>query len=104
MACGHHTGAPPARQAPFEEQSLKLLSLNGLHSVTTGARVSFAKGKPTVIDGPFIGTKEVFGGYWLVEAKSKEEVSKWAQRRPADDGDVIEIRQIFEVEDFAIEK
>ena len=55
-------------------------------------------------DGPFIETKEVLGGYWLVEAKSKEEVMKWAQRCPASDGDVIEIRQIFELEDFAIQK
>ena len=51
-------------------------------------------------DGPFIETKEVLGGYWLVEAKSKEEIVKWAQRCPADEGDVIEIRQIFDAEDF----
>jgi hypothetical protein len=85
-------------------KSVKILSLNGLHPVTTGARVSFAKGKPTVTDGPFIETKEVLGGYWLVEAKSKEEVIKWAQRCPASDGDVIEIRHIFEPEDFAIQR
>jgi hypothetical protein len=85
-------------------KALKIESLNGLHPVTTGARVSFSKGKPTLIDGPFIETKEVLGGYWIVEAKSKEEVVKWAQRCPADDGDVIEIRQIFEAADFAIKK
>ena len=85
-------------------KSVKILSLNGLHPVTTGARVSFAQGKPIVTDGPFIETKEVLGGYWLVEAKSKEEVVKWARRCPASDGDVIEIRQIFEPEDFAIQK
>jgi hypothetical protein len=73
-------------------------------SVTAGARVSFAQGKPIVTDGPFIETKEVLGGYWLVEAKSKDEVMKWAQRCPASDGDVIEIRQVFEPEDFAIQK
>jgi len=83
---------------------LKVESLNGLHPVTTGARVSFAKGKATVTDGPSIEAKEVLGGYWLVEAKSKEEVLKWAQRCPADDGDVIEIRQIFDAADFAITK
>ena len=55
-------------------------------------------------DGPFIETKEVLGGYWLVEAKSKEEVMQWAQRCPASDADVIEIRQIFELEDFAIQR
>lgn len=85
-------------------KAVKILSLNGLHPVTTGARVSFGKGQPTVTDGPFIETKEVLGGYWMVEAGSKEELVKWAQRCPADPGDVIEIRQIFEVEDFAIKK
>jgi hypothetical protein len=86
------------------DKAVKILSLNGLHPVTTGARVSFGKGKPIVTDGPFIETKEVLGGYWLVEAGSKEELVKWAQRCPADAGDVIEIRQVFEVEDFAIRK
>ena len=85
-------------------KSVKILSLNGLHPVAAGARVSFAQGKPIVTDGPFIETKEVLGGYWLVEAKSKDEVMKWAQRCPASDGDVIEIRQVFEPEDFAIQK
>ena len=85
-------------------KALKLESLNGLHPVSTGARVSFSKGKATVVDGPFIEAKEVLGGYWLVDAKSKEEVLKWVQRCPADDGDVIEIRQIFDVADFAIAK
>ena len=60
--------------------------------------------KPTVTDGPFIETKEVLGGYWMVEANSKEELVKWAQRCPAADGDVIEIRQIFDEADFAIKK
>ena len=91
----------------FNEQmgkSLKILSLNGLHPQNTGARVSFAKGKPTVIDGPFIEAKEVLGGYWLVEAPSKEEVVKWAQRCPADPGDIIEIRQVFTADEFAIKQ
>lgn len=82
-------------------KALKIESLNGLHPQAKGARVSFGKGKPFVIDGPFIETKEVLGGYWLVEASSKEEVVKWAQRCPADEGDIIEIRQIFGPEDFA---
>ena len=85
-------------------KAMKIESLNGLHPITTGARVSFAKGKPTVIDGPFIEAKEVLGGYWMVEANSKEEVVKWAERCPADPGDLIEIRQIFDVADFAIKK
>jgi hypothetical protein len=96
-----------AEMGRFNEEmskAVKILSLNGLHPLSTGARVSFTKGKATVTDGPFIETKDVLGGYWLIEAKSKEEVVKWAERCPADEGDVIEIRQIFEVEDFAIKK
>ena len=83
---------------------LKILSINGLRPQKTGARVAFGQGKPSVIDGPFIETKEVIGGYWLVEAESKEEVVKWAERCPADPGDVIEIRQVFEAADFAIKR
>ena len=82
-------------------KAFKIESLNGLHPPAQGARVSFAKGKTSVTDGPFIEAKEVLGGYWLLEAPSKEEVVKWAQRCPADEGDIIEIRQIFEPEDFA---
>ena len=85
-------------------KALKIESLNGLHPQAKGARVSFAKGKPTVTDGPFIESKEVLGGYWLLDAPSKEEVVKWAQRCPAEPGDMIEIRQIFEAADFAINK
>jgi len=82
-------------------KALKIESLNGLHPLAKGARVSFAQGKPSVTDGPFIDAKEVLGGYWLVDAPSKEDVVKWAQRCPADEGDTIEIRQIFGPEDFA---
>jgi hypothetical protein len=85
-------------------KSVKILSLNGLHPLNAGARASFAEGKPMVTDGPFIEAKEVLGGYWLVEADSKEELVEWAQRCPAQEGDVIEIRQIFDVADFAIKK
>ena len=85
-------------------KSVKILSLNGLHPLGKGARVSFGKGKPVVTDGPFIETKEVLGGYWMIEAPSKEEVVKWAQRCPAEEGDLIEIRQIFEAADFTIQK
>jgi hypothetical protein len=85
-------------------KSVKLLSLNGLHPLTKGARLSFSKGKVTVTDGPFIETKEVLGGYWLVEAKSKDELVKLMQNCPAEEGDTIEIRQIFGDEDFTIKK
>lgn len=85
-------------------KALKIISINGLHPQNTGARVALGQGKPSVTDGPFIETKEVIGGYWLVEAPSKEEVLKWVQRCPADPGDVIEIRQVFELADFAVKK
>lgn len=81
-------------------KALKILDLNGLHPQVTGARVAFTTGKASVTDGPFIESKEVLGGYWLVEADSKEKVLQWVRKCPADDGDVIEIRQIFGPEDF----
>jgi hypothetical protein len=82
-------------------KALKIESLNGLQPLVKGARVSFEKGQPSVTDGPSIETKEVLGGYWLLEAPSKEEVVKWTQRCPAEEGDTIEIRQIAGPEDFA---
>ena len=85
-------------------QAVKILALNGLHPLNAGARVSFGKGKPMVTDGPYIEAKEVLGGYWIVEAESKEELVKWAQRCPADEGDVVEIRQIFGEADFPSKK
>ncbi len=81
-------------------KALKVMDLNGLHPLSSGARVSFFKGKPSITDGPFIEAKEVLGGYWMVEANSKEEVMKWAAKCPAEDGDTIEIRQVFGPEDF----
>lgn len=77
-----------------------LIALDGLHPIEKGARVSFANGEPIVTDGPFIESKEVFGGYWLTKFASKEEAIEWARRIPATDGDVIEIRQVFDPEDF----
>jgi len=77
-----------------------LISLDGLHPPTGAARVSFAGGKPRVTDGPFTESKEVLGGYWIIRAKSREEAIDWAKRVPARSGDVIEVRQIFDMEDF----
>ncbi|HEX9632466.1 MAG TPA: YciI family protein [Gemmatimonadales bacterium] len=77
-----------------------LLSLDGLHPVSMGARVSFRGGKPTVTDGPFVETKEVLGGYWMIEVKSRDEAIAWASRCPAGDNEVIEIRQVQELADF----
>jgi hypothetical protein len=65
--------------------------------------VRFANGKPTVTDGPFAEAKEVVGGYWMVQVKSKEEAVEWARRAPMPDGDVIEIRQVQELSDFTPE-
>ena len=81
-------------------KAVKIISVNGLQPLATGARVAFGNGKPTVTDGPFIEAKEVVCGYWMVEAKSKEELVEWAQRCPADAGDVIEIRQIWDEADL----
>ncbi len=77
-----------------------LISLDGLHPLTEGARVSFTSGKASVTDGPYVESKEVLGGYWVIDVKSKEEAVDWARRVPAAKGDVIEIRQIFEMEEF----
>ena len=77
-----------------------LLALDGLHPPSEGARVSFTGGKPTVTDGPFAETKEVLGGYWMIDVKSKAEAIAWASRCPARDNEVIEIRQVFEMADF----
>jgi hypothetical protein len=77
-----------------------LLALDGLHPPSMGARVSFAGGKPKVTDGPFAETKEVLGGYWVIQVKSREEAIEWAKRCPASDNEVIEVRQVQEVADF----
>lgn len=77
-----------------------LLGLDGLHPAGRGARVSFSGGKANVTDGPFTEAKEVIGGYWLIQAKSKQEAVEWASRCPAAEGDVIEVRQVFEMSDF----
>lgn len=77
-----------------------LITLDGLHPPSMGARVSFSGGKPKVTDGPFAEAKEVLGGYWMIQVKSKEEAIDWASRCPASDNEVIEIRQVQEFADF----
>jgi hypothetical protein len=77
-----------------------LLALDGLHPSSTGARVTFSAGKRTVIDGPFTEAKELIGGYWMIQVKSKQEAVEWAKRCPASDGETIELRQVFEAADF----
>jgi hypothetical protein len=77
-----------------------LLGLDGLHPLSTGARISFSGGKPMVTDGPFAESKEVIGGYWMIQVKSREEAIEWASRAPMPEGDTIEVRQVQEFAEF----
>jgi hypothetical protein len=77
-----------------------LLTLDGLHPPSMGARVTFSGGAPKVADGPFPEAREVLGGYWMIEVKSKEEAVEWASRCPASDNEIIEVRQVQEFSDF----
>jgi hypothetical protein len=80
-----------------------LITLDGLHPPSMGARVSFAGGKPMVTDGPFTEAKEVLSGYWMIEVKSRDEAIAWAKRCPASDNEIVEIRQVLEMSDFPAE-
>jgi hypothetical protein len=77
-----------------------LLALDGLHPPSMGARVSFAGGRPKVTDGPFAEAKEVIGGYWMIQVKSRDEAIQWATRCPGGENEVIEVRQVQELTDF----
>ena len=77
-----------------------LITLDGLHPPSMGARVSFAGGKPLVTDGPFTEAKEVLGGYWMIEVASRDEAIAWAKKCPALPNEIIEIRQVQEMSDF----
>jgi hypothetical protein len=94
-----------AAMGKFNEQLVNagvMLAGEGLHASSKGARVKFSKGKRTVIDGPFAETKELVAGFWLWKVKSKEEAIEWLKRAPFEDTEV-EIRQVFEAEDFGPE-
>jgi hypothetical protein len=80
-----------------------LITLDGLHPPSSGARVSFAGGKPLVTDGPFAESKEVLGGYWMIDVASRDEAIAWAKQCPASDNEIIEIRQVQEMTDFSEE-
>ena len=102
--------APPAdaveKMMKFNEELARagaLIALDGLHPSSKGARVEFADGTPSVTDGPFKDVKDVIGGYWMIVTKSREEAVEWAKRCPAGDGDVIEVRQVFEMSEFPTE-
>ena len=95
----------------FNQEMIKsgvMLTGEGLHPPSKGARVSFGPslrsgqggGAPAVTDGPFAEAREVVGGYWMIQTKSKAEAVEWARRCPAAPGDVIEIRQVFELSEF----
>jgi len=71
-----------------------LLAIDGLHPPSMGARVSFAEGKAKVTDGPFAEAKEVVGGYWMIQVRSRKEAIEWASRCPSAGTDVIEVRQV----------
>lgn len=90
----------------YNEELVKagvMLAGEGLHPSSKGARVTFSGGQPTVIDGPFAEAKELIAGYWLWQVKSKEEAIEWVKRSPFGGEAEIEIRQVFEAEDFGDE-
>jgi hypothetical protein len=96
-----------AAMGKYNEELMKagvLLDLTGLHPSSKGARIRFSGGKRTVIDGPFVETKELIGGYWMIRVKSKKEAMEWAKRAPCPHGEgaeaEIEIRQVFELDEF----
>jgi hypothetical protein len=107
---GYATAAPDAMPsaeavaAMMKYKELKkagvLLALEGLHPPASGARVGFKGGKPTIIDGPFAEVKEVLGGYWMIDVRSRDDAIEWARRCPASENDVIEIRRVHEMSEF----
>jgi hypothetical protein len=95
--------ASVAAMMKYNEQLQKagvLLALDGLHPPSEAARVTFAGGTPTVTDGPFAEAKEVVGGYWIIDVRSKDEAIQWASRCPAGPNEMIEVRQVFEMSEF----
>jgi hypothetical protein len=80
-----------------------MLAGEGLHASSKGARISYSGSKRTVRDGPFAETKELVAGFWIWQVKSKQEALEWAKRIPFRDGEEVEIRQVFEAEDFGAE-
>ena len=94
-----------AAMGKFNEEMVKagiMLAGEGLHPSKRGTRLKFSGAAPTVIDGPF-PARELVCGFWMLQVKSKEEAIEWMKRAPFGDGAVIEIRQVFEAEDFGAE-
>lgn len=104
----YEAGAMPepeliAAMMKYNEDLVKagiLLAGDGLHPSAKGARITFAGGKSRVTDGPFAEAKELIGGYWVWQVESKEKALEWAKRCPAQEGDTLELRQIFDPSDF----
>jgi hypothetical protein len=91
-----------AEMGKFNEELVKagvLLAAEGLHASSKGSRVRFSGSKRTVVDGPFAESKELIAGFWLIQVKSKEEAIEWVKRVPFREGE-IEVRQVFEADDF----
>ena len=108
---GYETAAPDtvpdaravARMMEYNRSLQKagvLLALDGLVPPSAGARVTYTGGKATVTDGPFAEAKEVIGGYWIIQVRSREEAIEWARRAPMSDNEIVEVRQIQEMGDF----
>jgi hypothetical protein len=105
------TGAlpDPAVVAPimkYNEELVRagvLLAGDGLHPSSKGARVRVSGGKRTIVDGPFAEAKEVLGGYWMIQVRSKEEAVQWASRVPLAEGEMVELRQVVEMSEFSDE-
>jgi hypothetical protein len=92
-----------AKMGKFNEEMVKagvMLAAEGLHASSKGARIQFSGGKTTVTDGPFTESKELIAGFWLIQVKDKDEAIAWMQRAPFGGGIVIELRQVFETDDF----
>jgi hypothetical protein len=92
-----------AAMSKYNEELTKagvLLALDGLHPTSEGARITYEGTKPRITDGPFAETKEVIGGYWMLETRTKEEAIEWASRCPAGGDVVLELRRVFEMSDF----
>ena len=90
----------------FNEKLVKagvMLAGEGLHPSSKGVRIRFSGKERTVTDGPFAETKELIAGFWLLQVKSRDEVIEWMKRAPFDGGTEIEVRQVFEPEDFGPE-
>jgi hypothetical protein len=77
-----------------------LLALDGLQAPSEGARVEFGADGATVVDGPYAEAKEIVGGYWIIDVKTHDEAVEWAKRVPAGEGDAIELRRIFDLDDY----